>query len=264
MKRTTYAMYAAAALAATTVLAACGTETVGTRTDDVATIADTSWVPRKVTVDGKDYVLPAKGARRHAHIEFHPGTAEPDVGGGRSGGSVGCNSIGADVDIEGDTVRVSDLVMTLIGCGGALGTFEEKFVGVFDNDLEAELKGPSGARTLTLTSPQNDTITLREEKPPALKGTRWSLGEIAYLTLTKNNTVTGNLGCNTFNGRAVVKDGTIEFGRLATTRMMCEGPVMKAERELAEILSGKVSYQQKRDSLKITDASGESVTAHVE
>lgn len=46
--------------------------------------------------------------------------------------------------------------------------------------------------------------------------------------------------------------------------MMCEGPVMKAERELAEILSGKVSYQQKQDSLKITDASGRSVTAHVE
>ncbi|WP_329245070.1 META domain-containing protein [Streptomyces canus] len=264
MKRTTHAKYAAAALAGTTVLAACGTETVGAGTEDVSTIADTSWVPRKVTVDGKDYVLPEKGARRHAHIEFDPGTAEPDVGGGKSGGSVGCNSIGADVDIEGDTVKVSDLVRTLIGCGGALGTFEEKFVGVFDNDLEAELKGRSGARTLTLTSPQNDTITLREEQAPALKGTRWSLGEIAYLTLTRNNTVTGSFGCNTFNGRAVVKDGTIEFGRLATTRMMCEGPVMKAERELAEILSGKVSYQQKQDSLKITDASGRSVTAHVE
>lgn len=264
MKRTTYATYAAAVLAGTTVLAACGTETVGTRTEDVSTIADTSWVPQKVTVDGKDYVLPEKGARRHAHIDFKPGAAEPDVGGGKSGGSVGCNSIGADVDIQGDTVKVSDLAMTLIGCGGALGRFEEKFVGVFDNDLKAELEGPSGARTLTLTSPQNDTITLREEKAPALKGTRWSLGENAYLTLTRHNTVTGSLGCNTFNGRATVKDGTIEFGRLATTRMMCEGPVMKAERELAEILSGKVSYQQKRDSLKITDASGESVTAHVE
>lgn len=166
MKRTTHAKYAAAALAGTTVLAACGTETVGAGTEDVSTIADTSWVPRKVTVDGKDYVLPEKGARRHAHIEFDPGTAEPDVGGGKSGGSVGCNSIGADVDIEGDTVKVSDLVRTLIGCGGALGTFEEKFVGVFDNDLEAELKGRSGARTLTLTSPQNDTITLREEQAP--------------------------------------------------------------------------------------------------
>jgi heat shock protein HslJ len=264
MKRTTYAKYAAAALAGTTVLAACGTESAGTTPQDVSAVADTSWVPKKVTVDGKDYVLPGKGARQKARIVFKPGAAEPDTGGGESGGSVGCNSIGADVDIKGDTVKVSDLVRTLIGCGGAVGEFEEKFVGVFDNDLKAELDGPSGARTLTLTSPQDDSITLREEKPPALKGTRWSLGENAYLTLTKDNTVTGSLGCNTFRGRATVKDGTIEFGRLATTRMMCSGPVMKTERELAKILTGKVSYQQERDTLKITKAPGESVTARAE
>ncbi|MER6290398.1 META domain-containing protein [Streptomyces sviceus] len=268
MKRTTYAKCAAAALAGTTVLAACGTESVGTGPKHAATfadtVADTSWVPRKVTVDGKDYVLPGKGALKKARITFKPGAADPDTGGGESGGSVGCNSIGADVDIQGDTVKVSDLVRTLIGCPGAVGEFEEKFVAVFDNDLKARLDGPPGARTLTLTSPEHDTITLREEKPPALKGTRWSLGENAYLTLTKNNTVTGSLGCNTFHGRAIVKDGTIEFGRLATTRMMCAGAVMKTERELAEILDGKVSYQQERDSLKITKAPGKSVTARAE
>jgi heat shock protein HslJ len=264
MKRTTYAKYAAAALAGSTVLAACGTETAGTSTQDLSAIADTSWVPKKVTVDGKDYVLPGKGALKKARITFAPGAADPETGGGESGGSVGCNSIGADVDIQGDTVKVSDLARTLIGCPGAVGEFEEKFVGVFDNDLKAELDGPSGARTLTLTSPRDGSITLREEKPPALKGTRWSLGENAHLTLTKNNNVTGSLGCNTFHGKAVVKNGTLEFGRLATTRMMCSGPVMKTERKLAGILSGKVSYQQKRDSLKITKASVGSVTARAE
>ncbi|MGW0418688.1 META domain-containing protein [Streptomyces sp. NPDC003015] len=263
-KRTTCAKYAAAALAGTAVLAACGTEPAGTSTQDLSAVEDVSWVPEKVTVDGKDYVLPVKGARHKAQITFKPTTAEPDGDGGESGGSVGCNSIGVDVAIEGDTVRVSDLVMTLMGCPGAVGQFEEKFIGVFDNDLKARLDGPSGSRTLTLTSPQDDTITLREEKPPALKGTRWSLGENAHLTVTGNNTVTGSLGCNTFHGKATVKDRTIEFGPLATTRMMCSGPVMKTERQLAEILSGKVSYQQERDSLKITKGPGESVTARAE
>lgn len=265
MKRTTYAKYAAAALAGTTVLTACGTESVGTRSsEDVSTIADTSWVPRKVTVDGKDYLLPDKGAPKKAHITFKPGAADPDVDGGESGGSVGCNSIGADVDIEGETVKVSDLAMTLIGCQGAVGEFERKFVDVFANDLKAELDGSAGARTLTLTSPDDDSITLREEKAPALKGTRWTLGTKAYLTLTKNNTVTGSLGCNTFNGKVTVKDGTIEFGRLSTTRMMCSAPVMKKERELAEILSGKVSYQQEHDSLTLTTAAGKDLRARAE
>jgi heat shock protein HslJ len=268
MKRTTYAKYAAAALVGTTVLTACGTESVGTRTKDASvledTLAHTPWVPKKVTVDGKDYALPTEGARRKAYITFKPGTAEPGVDGGRSGGTVGCNSFGADVDIQGDTLKVSDLAQTLMGCPGAVGEFEEKFVAVFDNDLKARLEGPPGARTLTLSSSRDGTITLGEQKPPALKGTRWSLGENAHLTLTKNNTVSGSLGCNTFRGKATVKDGTIEFGRLATTRMMCAGPVMKTERELAGILSGKVSYQQERDSLKITKAPGKSVTARAE
>jgi heat shock protein HslJ len=268
MKRTTYAKYAAAALVGTTVLTACGTEPAGTRIKDASTLeetlADTAWVPKKVTVDGKDYDLPVQGARKKARITFKPGAAEPEADGGESGGTVGCNSIGVDVDVQGDTVKVSDLAMTLIGCPGAVGEFEEKFVNVFDNDLKARVEGSPGARTLTLTSPRDGTITLREQKPPALKGTRWSLGENAHLTITKNNTVSGSLGCNTFNGRATVKDGTIEFGRLATTRMMCSGPVMKSERELAGILSGKVSYQQEHDSLKITKAPGKSVTARAE
>jgi len=156
------------------------------------------------------------------------------------------------------------LVQTLIGCPDPLGEFEERFVEVFEGTHKAEVTERNGVTTLTLTRPGGDSITFREKKAPALKGTRWSLGENAYLTLTKNDTVTGSLGCNTFHGKAVVKDGTIAFGPLATTRMMCSGPVMKAERELAGILSGKVSYQQERDSLKITKAAGKSVTARAE
>ncbi|MFE3854583.1 META domain-containing protein [Streptomyces griseorubiginosus] len=265
MKRTTYTKYAAAALAGSTVLAACGTESVGSPAEDVSTIADTSWVPRKVTVDGKDYVLPTKDARKTARIVFKPDAdASRDDDGGESGGSVGCNSIGADAEISGDTVRITDLVQTLIGCPDPLGEFEARFVEVFEGTHKAKVSERDGVSTLTLTTPGGDSITFREKKAPAVKGTRWSLGENAHLTLTKNDTVTGSLGCNTFHGEAVVKDGTIAFGRLSTTRMMCSGPVMKTERHLAEILSGKVSYQQERDSLKITNPSAGSVTARAE
>ncbi|MGW0758020.1 META domain-containing protein [Streptomyces sp. NPDC002814] len=294
MKRTTKNMtYAAAALAGTAVLAACGTESgsgngavggEGDTTKNISTIADTSWLPQSVTVDGKKYDLPKGDAfeLEDAHITFKPGAAEPDVGGGESGGTVGCNHFGADVDIEGDTVKVSDLAMTLIGCEGAVGEFEEKFVGVFEGNLKAAVQERDGTKTLTLTSGNGDRITLREgaaQTAPALQGTRWTIDTLlsgksddstavslpeeakAHLTLTKNNTVTGSLGCNTFNAKATVKDGTIEIGPLATTRMVCSGPVMKTERELTEILSGKVSYLQKHKSLTITADSGEGLVA---
>ncbi|WP_328748568.1 META domain-containing protein [Streptomyces sp. NBC_00285] len=283
MKRTTYVKYAAAALAGTAVLAACGTESgsgsgpVGEgETKKAPAIADAHWIPRKVTVDGKDYPLPeGKGSSRdEAEITFKPGTADPDVEGGESGGSVGCNSFGADAEIVGDTVRISDLAMTAMGCPGPVGEFEQKFIRVFDNDLKAAVQERNGIRTLTLTSPGGDSITLHDKSadPPPLKGTRWAVetqsdtktDTKAYLTLTKDDAVTGSLGCNTFHGKATVKGGTIEFGRLATTRMVCSGPVMKTERELAEILSGKVSYLQERDSLTLTTASGKDLRARAE
>ncbi|MFC8429947.1 META domain-containing protein [Streptomyces sp. NPDC057253] len=275
MKRTTRVKCAALTAVGTTLLAAaCGTES-GTGSDGVtdrgttsrpAGIADVEWLPQKVTVKGKEYVLPKDvDTFQDAGIVFKPDAdATRDDDGGESGGSVGCNSIGADAEIDGDTVRITDLVQTLIGCPDPLGEFEERFVEVFEGTHKAEVSERNGVTTLTLTRPGGDSITFREKKAPALKGTRWSLGKNAYLVLTKNDTVTGSLGCNTFRGKAVVKDGTIAFGPLATTRMMCSGPVMKAERELAGILSGKVSYQQERDSLKITKAAGRSVTARAE
>ncbi|MFJ6393598.1 META domain-containing protein [Streptomyces sp. NPDC091972] len=268
MKRTTRVKCAATlAAVGTALLAACGTESGagGDSVKSAADIAGIDWLPQKVTVDGKEYVLPKDAETvQDARIVFKPDAGASREDGGESGGSVGCNSIGSDAEIDGDTVRITDLVQTLIGCPDPLGEFEERFVAVFQGTHKARVTERNGVSALTLTSPGGDSITFREKEPLALKGTRWSLGENAYLTLTKDDTVTGSLGCNTFHGRATVKDGTIEFGRLATTRMMCAGPVMKTERELAGILSGKVSYQQEHDSLKITKAPGRSVTARAE
>ncbi|WP_328872364.1 META domain-containing protein [Streptomyces sp. NBC_00287] len=295
MKRTTSVKYAAAALAGTAVLAACGTESgsgsgsVGdgektTRTTDV--MADTRWVPHTVTVDGKEYKLPTEEKNfrvDEAHITFKPGAAEPDVGGGESGGTVGCNDFGADVEIDGDTVKITDLASTAMGCPGPVQEFEEKFQSVFTGTLKAEIEEQDGTKFLTLTRGEGDSITLAEgpaeEPEPALKGTKWTIdtlvsgkgddataqslpkGAKAHLTLAKDGTASGNLGCNNFRGKATVKDGTIEFGPLSTTRMLCEGPVMKAEQELTDILSGKVSYQQKDQELTLTAASGAGLVA---
>ncbi|MDN3023903.1 META domain-containing protein [Streptomyces sp. S.PB5] len=299
MKQTTRVKYAVA-LAGTALLAACGTESGGggaggegkdegktkvANTEDV--IADTYWVPQKVTVDGKTYTLPKDDRFRvdEAHITFKPDSTDPEMGGGESGGTVGCNSFGADVEIQGDTVKLTDLASTAMGCQGPVGEFESKFLSVFDGTLKAAVEEPDGTRTLTLSAAGGDSITLREGTPqpsPALQGTRWTIDTLlsgkgddatasslpedakAHLTLTKDGKATGSLGCNTFTAEATVKDGTIEFGPLATTRKVCSPPVMKTERELTEILADKVSYQQKQDSLTLTAASGKGLVARTE
>ncbi|MGV9449615.1 META domain-containing protein [Streptomyces sp. NPDC003635] len=299
MKRTTSVKYAAVALAGTAVLAACGTESgsdsgsVGdggktTGSTKAADIADTRWVPQKVTVDGRTYELPTDDKQfrvDQAHITFKPGATDPGVDGGRSGGSVGCNDFGADVEIEGDTVKITDLATTAMGCPGPVQEFEERFQSVFTGTLKAAIEDRDGTKTLTLTRGDGDSMTLTEgpakgaEPEPALEGTKWTVdtllsgkgddgtaqslpeGAKAHLTLAEDGSVSGNLGCNNFRGKATVKDGTIEFGRLSTTKMLCEGPVMKAEQELIDILAGKVSYQQKDQELTLTAASGDGLVA---
>ncbi|MER6671942.1 META domain-containing protein [Streptomyces sp. NPDC000983] len=291
MKRTTHAKYTAAALTGMALLAACGTESGsdsgavgdGGKTKKDAAIADTRWVPQRVTVDGREYALPTdvKEFRvDEAHIVFKPGTTEPGMGGGRSGGTVGCNGFGADVTVDGDTVRITDLGSTAMGCPGPVQKFEERFLSVFTGTLEADVQGRDGTRTLTLTRGDGDSITLKEgpvknEPEPALTGTEWTVdtltqgktaeslpkGVEVHFTLAEDGTVSGSLGCNKFRGEATVKDGVIDFGRLSTTRMLCEGPAMKTERAMIDILSGKVSYQQKDRTLTLTNPPGQGLIA---
>lgn len=71
----------------------------------------------------------------------------------------------------------------------------------------------------------------------------------------------GNLGCNSFHGKATVSGSTITFGPLASTRKMCPGPEMKLERALLGVLKGKTSYEIDHRSLSIEAKSGEGLDA---
>ncbi|MFJ3668103.1 META domain-containing protein [Streptomyces sp. NPDC090106] len=156
--RTTYAV----ALAGTALLASCGTEPGGDAARSAAGtgVADVEWVPRTVTADGETHALPADVD--DARITFAPGGAEPGEAGGASGGSVGCNHIGADVAIDGDTVKVTDLVRTEMACSGPVGRFEDLFVDALAGTHRAAVEDRDGTRTLTLTGSDGEAITLVE------------------------------------------------------------------------------------------------------
>jgi len=177
MKRRTNATYAMAALIGAAVLAACGTQSGGSEADsDVdsdAPVTGVRWVPRSLTVDGEKYAMPSKA---DAYLEFDPGKAD-GAAGGKSGGSTGCNHFGADVDIEGDTIKVSDFAATQKGCPDGLWSFEERFIDVFTGNLTAKLSDEG--RTLTLTGGDGDSITLGSQPPKPLEGTEWTVTALA-------------------------------------------------------------------------------------
>ncbi|MGP3949992.1 META domain-containing protein [Streptomyces sp. 7N604] len=159
MNRRRNVTFAAVALACTAALAACGTETGSGKVGSAAPVTGVRWVPKNVTVDGEEYTPPSKSG---AYVEFNPGRT--DDAGGRSGGSTGCNHLGADVEIEGDTIKVSDIAMTAMGCPDGLQQFEERFVEVFSGNLRAKVS--EEGRTLTLSRDNGDSITLNSGSPP--------------------------------------------------------------------------------------------------
>ncbi|NBM18442.1 META domain-containing protein [Streptomyces sp. GC420] len=283
--------YAAVALLGTAALAACGTQTKdggGSAGTTVATsVTGTRWVPEKITVDGKDHPLPDKA--ENAFVKFEPEGAKTDETGGGTAASVGCNHIGADVEIEGDTIRVTDVAMTEMACADELMKYEERFAGVFSGELKAKIdkgEGEDGkaVETLVLTRENGDSITLRAQPAPPLEGTRWTVDAFvtkgqdgtaeslpeaargrAHLTFAEDGgKVSGNLGCNNFSGEVTIKGGTISFGDLATTRRLCAGPVMKTEDRLRKILSGEVDYELNDGTLTLTADTGKGVTAVTE
>lgn len=146
-------------LLAGAALAGCGTtsdQDTGGGDASRGRLTGVRWVPETVTVDGREHVLPS-GV--DAHVEFRPGATAGE--GGKSGGSVGCNDIGADVSVRGDTIEVSEVARTLMRCPGDRMRFEKHFLEVFHGQLAVGFS--DGGDTLVLTGENGDTLTLEAE-----------------------------------------------------------------------------------------------------
>ncbi|MFF3754222.1 META domain-containing protein [Streptomyces sp. NPDC002018] len=267
-------------------LAACGTESgsgssAGAGSADgggsVRTglpLTDVHWSVDSLTVDGRKTAAPAG-----ASVEI--GTK------GRASARTGCNTIGADVTVDGDTVTVGDKESTLIGCPEELRAFEKALDGAFSGKLKATVGGTEKDRRLTLTTADGDAITLTSGAPVPLAGTRWTVDALvagatatslpkgtegkAYLTFGKDGSVEGSFGCNTFRGTAKVAGAdaaagsqaaaTVTFGRLSSTRKLCPGPEMTLERQVQKVLEGKVTYEVHHRALTLKRADGQGLDA---
>jgi heat shock protein HslJ len=78
----------------------------------------------------------------------------------------------------------------------------------------------------------------------------------AAIAFAGDATVSGSGGCNRLIGRADISGAAITFGRVATTRMACSGPVMDQERRLLDALAATRGYRITGSVLMLHDASG--------
>lgn len=265
-------------LAVLPLAAACGSEkdggsqTVGSGSGSgsgsesgTSDVVGVHWSVDDLTVDGKKSAAPAG-----AYLQIAKN--------GEVSGNYGCNSFGATAKVDGDAIDLGQARSTDMACEKDRMTFEGTFSkALTGGTLTAQVKG-DGEERLTLTTKTGETIHLTEEKAAALYGTKWTVttvgeagadtvsplpsGAEAYLVLDqKKGTVSGKAGCNNVSAEATVSDGTITFGSPATTRRMCDGSLMKAERALLNIFDGKTAYQIDHRSLSLTSANGTTVSA---
>ncbi|MFE7749406.1 META domain-containing protein [Streptomyces sp. NPDC057428] len=276
--RTQRMAVSALAVLTTFTLAACGTEPgPGAGSGDSGDPGDGSgtvrteppltgvhWNVSSLTVDGKKTTAPAG-----AHVEI--GSE------GKATGSLGCNRFKADVRIDGSAVTVGQSTTTAMACADDVQEFEVAMGRAFHGKLDAAVAGSGDARTLTLTTAQGDSIALNSEPSAPLTKTGWKVsglhsGDVASslpdgttgrarLTFGEDGTVEGNLGCNSFHGKAVVSGSTITFGPLASTRKMCPGGSMKLERALLGAMKGETTYTIAHRTLSLTAKGGDGFEA---
>lgn len=79
------------------------------------------------------------------------------------------------------------------------------------------------------------------------------------LSFLGDGQVAGNGGCNAYQGEVTLEGSRIEFGALATTRMMCAPPISGQETVFLEALGMARSWEQSGDILELIDDSNEVV-----
>ncbi|MFI8947917.1 META domain-containing protein [Streptomyces sp. NPDC053750] len=243
-----------AAMAALVPLAtACGSEKADGGSGSVGAgepVTGVRWSIDSVTVDGTTHRAPDT-ARVHITDQGH------------AAGSTGCNSFSARADIDGERIRLSDAMFTEKACENTPADYEKSLGRTLTTELTAEAEG----ERLTLTTPDGDTVQLSRAKDASLYGTKWTVtapgpAGRAHLTFDPDaKTVSGRLPCNHVNAEATVRDGHITLGAPATTRMMCEGSLMDAEKRMLRLFEGRVDYRIDQETLTLTSEDGTTVRA---
>jgi polar amino acid transport system substrate-binding protein len=111
---------------------------------------------------------------------------------------------------------------------------------------------------------QEISINVEQAAPPLVGA--WSLtqmngqGLVSGTSITvnfSNGQVSGNGGCNSYNGTySTTSDGGLSIGGITTTNMMCPEEVMRQEQTYLGLLSGAARYQMSGPNLTIFDGGG--------
>ena len=223
----------------------------GTTTSAAAGVPDlagTNWVIRSPEADGPAPVL-----------DF--GTD------GAMSGSTGCNRFAGTFTQDGAALRIELGPMTRAACTSpALQKQEDRILAALPTVRGVDMEG--GA--ITLVDADDKDLLRYDPVSSDLAGTSWRVtgvnqnGGVQTSALTEKLTaefgadgaLTGNGGCNNFNGTYVVDGSAITISDVASTMMGCEQDVMDQEQEYLAALQRATTFTRSGDTLELRDGTG--------
>jgi heat shock protein HslJ len=113
--------------------------------------------------------------------------------------------------------------------------------------------------TLAADSPAADPLAGSEWRPVEIRGQAIGNGDKRFIRFGAEGKVTGNGGCNRIFGTAKFEGDGLTLAPLASTRMACPEPVMKAERAFIDALEAAHSFERDRARLVLRDADGQTI-----
>jgi heat shock protein HslJ len=174
---------------------------------------------------------------------------------GKVGGSSGCNQYSGTYKISGDKIQIaSPLASTMMACEPELMDQESAYLKALDE--VQTFKVTNG--TLALMDAENKSVLVYKAQSQDLGGTSWDVigynngkqavtSVLAGTTLTadfgKDGKLSGNSGCNTYNGTYTTTGNQIKIGPLATTRMACPQEIMDQETQYLAALQSADKYR---------------------
>jgi heat shock protein HslJ len=191
------------------------------------------------------------------------------VDGEQVGGVSACNHYGGRVEVDGDTVRISELGGTEMGCEPDVMDLEQRYLAALGAVESATRTGEE----LTLSGPD---VALEYDLVPAeadaeLVGTTWLLeslldGETASSTvpggrleLTDDGTLTAETGCGEIHGSYRVEDEQTVVPLLDTAPVpgtRCDEQASAQHRHVVGVLSGGFTWQVDGSRLLLTSPEG--------
>jgi heat shock protein HslJ len=189
---------------------------------------------------------------------------------GKVGGSAGCNQYAGTYTVSGNTIQVSSpLASTRMACPQEVMDQESAYLKALGEAKTYAVK----ENQLTLSDANKTVVATYEAQSQDLAGSSWEV--IAYnngkqavtsvmggSTITaefgKDGTLSGNAGCNDYNGSYTTTGDQISIGPVASTRMFCNDPegVMDQEAQYLAALETAATYQIEGTVLELRTKDG--------